>query len=621
MYRKPISRNLPSSTGKTQSPHNDSPMGTPGLDLFHPDNGSAFHFQRALYFRHKLFSILALLLCAVSATGSLGAAESQPVPLGKLDTFWRNGAALGPILETGYALEQIPDYTSKGDFPYKKRPFPKEVPFADRLSIVRLLGGGTGNGRKGRNSGDPGADDLVYRNADGTLGYRMNLVKPRLQPYIDQGYTDLTLVLDNVPWCLPEEPKPGSRFGQNVPPRDPQEWHDFIKELCLEVKNIMGPEAAGKLRFRVGTENNARIRFDGTPEQFLQHYDAAARAVKEVLPTAKVGAFNIASVNVHALDSAHNVNAFKLAEHCLETPLTPGSKEHLPFDWVAFSRYFRPGENLEDNASACGEVWNEFEKRMPALKGISREIHEFGIAPWGEVASDQFPSGETGVLGASLTCEMMWRLKEAGINRLWHWPVDEKFSTRDGKSEILFGGKAWVLSIMEYMAGGDTWLFRPLEPSPAHATYLMAGSFKNDRALLMISANNEDIANHTAETVQFRIPPTLLQPGKKTVREVHLTKETSPFDRIRVDLDAAGLLQPDFKSRPDRLGSVKKQMGAGDEAEELVADKMDTYVKLWTDSLTLKPLTPAIGKVESDANGTLVSVNLTAPEVLVLEVR
>lgn len=545
-------------------------------------------------------------------------AETQPVALGTVEPFWRYSASLGPILERGYSLEEIPDYMLSGDFPYKKRPYPKEVPFADHLSIVRLLGGYQVNaGGK-----ETGALDLVYRDHNGKLQYRMDLLKARLQPYLDQGYKSLTLVLDNIPWCLPKEPKPGSKFGQNVPPSDPQEWHDFIKELCLALKKIMGPDAEN-LRFRVGTENNAIVRFDGTQEQFLKHYDAAATAVKEVLPKAKFGAFNISSVNMNSLDHTHNVKAFELAEHCLKTPLSPTSSEHIQFDWVAYSRYYRPGEDIAASAKTCGEVWDAFEKRMPQLKGFSREIHEFGIAPFGEVDNGQLPSSEPGALGAALTCEMMWRLRAAGINRLWHWGMAEKFSGINGKkSELLFNGNAWVLSIMEQMVGGNAWLFDPMDHSPAKASYLMAGSFMKDRVLLMISATNTDISKHITETVRFHIPATLLRPGEiRSVRQVQLTQKTSVFDRIRVDLDMAGLLSKDFQSLPDRLGSVGREMGAGPKAVDFVSGRMNDYIKLWTDSLTLKPLDASIGKIQSDFTGTTITVKLMAPEVLVLDIR
>lgn len=539
------------------------------------------------------------------------AGGSESVALGKLEPFWRYSAALGPYLESGYPLLEIPDYMLEGDFPYRKRPFMREVPFADHLSIVRLLGGCNSAGNE-----NPGAKadsiDLAYRDESGKIQYRMELLEPRLRPYLDAGYTDLTLVLDNVPWCFPERPESGSSLGQSAPPRDPREWHDFIKEVCLEIKNIMGPDAGRHLRFRVGTENNGTARFGGTQEQYQQHYDAAAAAVREVFPEAKFGAFNISGASVRAIDDKQNVSAFKLAEHCLAQP------GGAPFDWVAFSRYYRPGNDPDLSAGGCREIWEEFGRRFPQLKDVSREIHEFGIAPWGEVEKGQFASEEPGALGAALTCQMMWRLREAGINRLWHWPVFDRFRDRRNNLQGLFTSQAWLLSIMDHMAGGEAYLFSPLTLSPSLTKYLMAASFQDGRALLMISAYNTDIASHAGETVQFRIPPGLVKPG--AARYVRLNREDSIYDGIRRDLDSAGLLNEEFASRPDRLGSVR-EMSAGREGEKFVGDRLEDYVSQWVESLTLKPLDAEVGTIESDAAGTLVTVHLTAPEVLVIEIR
>lgn len=557
--------------------------------------------------------VVATLVCGCQLLGAEQAGHSagEPVALGKLEPFWRYSAALGPYLESGYPLLEIPDYMLEGDFPYRKRPFMQEVPFADHLSIVRLVGGCNSPGNE--NIGERAESiDLAYRDGSGKIQYRMELLEPRLRPYLDMGYTDLTLVLDNVPWCFPEQPESGSSLGQSAPPRDFGEWHDFIKEVCLELKKIMGPDAGQHLRFRVGTENNGTARFNGTQEQYQQHYDAAATAVREVFPEAKFGPFNISGASVRAIDEKQNVSAFKLAGHCLAQPARP------PFDWVAFSRYYRPGNDPGLSAGGCREIWEEFGRRFPELKDVSREIHEFGIAPFGEVEKGQFASAEPGALGAALTSQMMWRLREAGINRLWHWPVFDKFRDRRNNLQGLFTSQAWLLSIMDHMAGGEAYLFSPL--SPSLTKYLMAASFQDGRALLMISAYNPDIATHAAETVQFRIPPELLKPGSKTARFVRLTRETAMYDGIRRDLDSAGLLHEDFASRPDRLGSVR-EMAAGKEGEKFVGDRLEDYVSQWVESLTLKPLDPAVGTIESDAAGTLITVHLTAPEVLVIEIR
>ena len=561
----------------------------------------------------KNFAPFAMALCAalLFAGTTWAADDGAPVPLGKLEPFWRYSAALGPFHEMGQQLVVVPDFMLRGDFPYHKRPFDKEALFADHLSIVRLLGGFYEGSEPGPATSAPHPKDLAWRDAEGKICYRMELLRPRLQPYLDCGYSNLTLVLDNVPWCFPAKPACGSHLGQSAPPRDSAEWHDFIQALCVELKHIMGPEAAQHLRFRVGTENNGRARFDGTQAEFLRHYAAAWSAVNAVLPGAQFGPFNISGISVQGL-AKENVNAYALAEYC--------AANKLPFDWVAFSRYYRPGTDPEEYAQTCRGVWDEFARRVPALAGVSREIHEFGFAPWGEVEKGTFASTEPGALGAALTCQIMWRLRAAGINRLWHWGVDDKFRDRHNKLETCVTSQGWLLSVFDYMAGGEAWLFPPREPSVHGTKFLAAGSFKKGDALLMISAYNTDIAKHHRETVSIQIPAGLLPPGAQTARFISLTTANAPYDSLRRDLARAGLLKADYTSRPDRLGNIR-EMGAGRPAELFVSDHLDEYKQRWVESLTLQPLTPDIGQIGSETGGNTIRVQLTVPEVLVLEIR
>lgn len=549
--------------------------------------------------------VLALLV-------ALRAAPAEPISLGPLNRFWRYSAVLGPFLENGYALETVPGYLLQGDFPYSKRPFAQEVLFADHLSVVRLLGGYNDHSNDGPGDAAVRARDLAWRDDSGKIHYRMELLRPRLQPWIEAGYTDLTLVLDNVPWCFPEKPGIRASYGQGVPPRDPAEWGEFVSALCREVVAIMGKEAANRLRFRVGTENNGKERFDGTPEHYLRHYEASARAIKAVLPGAKVGPFNISGISEGGV-AKHNVNAYSLAE----TAVPRG----LPYDWVAYSRYFRPGEDPAWHAQTCLAVWREFERRVPSLQGVSREIHEFGIAPWGEVAKGVFPSAESGANGGALTCQMMWRLRAAGINRLWHWGMSERIRAKGGELELLTGGPAWVLSVFEHMAGGDAYLIEP-EKSPEGSGKFMAGvSRLGGRTLVMISAYHPDIAEHARQTVEFRVPVRQLPAGGgASVRATWLTRETSPYDAMRRDLAEAGALAADFVERPDRLGNVKQMTGER-KGSALVAAQLPRYRQMWVDSLTLKPLDAAVGTVTRDASGLTISAQLAPPMVLVVELR
>jgi hypothetical protein len=561
---------------------------------------------------HRGAAGLALAACV---GGSTGAAFSAPVSLGKMEPYWRYSAALGPFHEGGQALETIPDYLGEGDFPYRKRPSDMEVPFCDHLSMVRILGGFS-------NEKDPDVHqrDLAYRDQEGKIRYRMELLEPRLRPYLDAGHTDLTIVLDNVPWCFPEEPK-AVGLGQYMPPRDPREWHDFIQEFCHELVSIMGHENANRLRFRVGTENNGLERFGGTHEEFIRHYDASAAAVKSVLPGAQFGAFNLSGANVAAFRrDRYNVNLLDLAGHTVNGTNTFTGGEAAPFDWVAFSRYYRVDTDPEDSARGCREVWEEFEKRFPKLEGVSREIHEFGIAPWGETGKgDAFVSMECGSLGTAVTAQMMLRLREAGIDRLWHWGMTDRFRDRDNKLRSLFTGHAWLLAVFEHTVGREAWLLEPESPSPQGLNALALVAEGPEDVIILVSAYQprEGVVS-APESFSFRLPDSIK--GLEELRYVAYDKSTAAHDIIRVELEQDGLLEKRFQENPTRTGGVR-EMGTGREAEMLVGDQLARFEQLWVDSMTLKPLPEARGQVLSSANGTILQVELTPPEVLVVRAK
>lgn len=542
--------------------------------------------HRITYVRHSMALFLVAWLFGLA---HLSAGEHRQ-PLGRLEPFWRFSAALGPHLEYGAGLRTIPDFWLRGDFPYRKRPFAREVPFADHLSVVRLLGG------YGTPAAPPDealkARDLAYRAADGTIRYRMELVRPRLKPYLDAGYQDFTVVLDNMPWCFPEKPILGG-YGQSAPPRDPREWQAFITELCRELVRILGPEGAQRLRFRVGTEANGRDRFAGTQEEFLRHYDASAAAVRAIIPTAGFGPYNLIGAQVDSIATKDNVNTFALAAHCAATG--------QPFDFVAFSSYPWLGTDPVKAADDCRAVWESFGQRVPSMRQVPREIHEFGV---GKMNAGRFES-EPGAHGGALTAQMLFRLRAAGCTRMWHWSMSG------------FESQAWLLSVLEQAAGSDAWLLTPSTPAKPGAHHLGMGCFTAARDILVFSAYHQRSKVHTEETVRFTIPRKLLTHATGTVRHVILDRQTAVYDRMRQDLAAADLLAEEFVKNPERLSGVRT-MGAGKPAEQLVDRNEAAYERQWVESLTLKPLPTALGRIETTATDATIILRLAPPAVCVL---
>ena len=157
------------------------------------------------------------------------------VACGEMTRFWRGKPIIGRWMGQG-SLADAPTFYNQSSFPYKKRRYKQEVEMADFLTTPRLLGGwhpdkgGKGELEKHKHVADA---DLVYRKKDGTLAYRWELLDLRLTRFIKAGYTDLTLVLDQIPYCLAKKHHLET-YGQASPPDDLQEW---LSSSVISAKN------------------------------------------------------------------------------------------------------------------------------------------------------------------------------------------------------------------------------------------------------------------------------------------------------------------------------------------------------------------------------------------------
>lgn len=549
---------------------------------------------------------------AVPASGAI-------TPLGRLDPFWRYSPVLGPFHEGGQGLYVIPEYVMQGDFPYRKRPYPMEVPFADHLSVVRILGGFNDGSDKGEGNPAVRARDLAFRDAEGKIQTRFELLEPRLRPYLDNGYTEFTFVLDNVTFAFPETPAV-YMLGQYQPPADMKEWKQFVSDFCRELEELLPAEALASIRFRVGTEMQDTRRFGGTQEQYEAFYAASVAGVREVLPGAKISFYNIAGANVFGIAERHNINTFNLVADNLYEPnpfadgLTPA------IDFISFSRYFSMGMDLVAHAAGVGEVWVEFERRFPELTDVPREIHEFGVAPWGEQGGgDGFVSQESGPLGAATTAIMIGHLRAAGNDALWHWPGELVDWIRDsrGKRHDLFTGVAWLYQILETMRGGESYLIRLEVPELPSGQAIGLLSLQSDRAILLVAGYDRGLGEPETRSLQVPLPAAALKGlDAESLRIVRLDRDSSVHHRIRDDLAGAGLLKPAYEARPNRLGTVR-QMITRREDETFVGDRLGQYADLYARSLHLRGVADTDGLRIEPESSTL-TLSLTFPSVAVL---
>ena len=552
-------------------------------------------------FSFALTTLSLAILAAVAHADDRGAITD----LGVLESeFYRNTASVDRTLSAGALLWEIPGWMMETDFPYQKIPYERELPFADAMSTVRLLGGWIDPDLPDDRRNDE--NDLAGRDENGDIFYRWDLLKARLDPYVSRGY-DLTLVMDNIPYCFPERPSQGT-YGQAARPADFDEWHAFIRALCVELKRLYGEATANRFRFRMGTEMQDERRFQGTFEEYLKYYDYAAAAVKEVLPGARFGPFNRSMPQGHYETFkglvAGNVSILKVAEHCAYGTNYATGETGSPMDFLARSFYYFSSESEsgeltniqpDERLPEFKRLWEAAEAISPKFKDLSREVHEYG--PHLQTEGGIYGM-DTGARGAAQNLETFIGMREIGTDRIWHWAVLEQIE----EDKILLMSNGWLYSVFDRMRGGQLYSIPVATGMDQGNRQRAMISVKEDEAILVLANWNIDRTLHQPDRVTLEVPGELLPEDWTPAGMLSLTEGSSVFDVIRDDLKAAGLLSQkhlEHKGEPATtvVGRGYNSMAADDEkGRDFVAANWDRYLALMKDSLTLKPFT---GSVES----------------------
>jgi hypothetical protein len=568
-------------------------------------------------------------------------AQSTPVSLGELKPFWRNHPVLGPFLQDGIWLDEVPGCFFENDFAYKKRPFPREVLFADRLTVVRILGGtdsypglilsknsgvnNDGTMKKSEMSASDTASinqlskyDFVYRQKDGSLAFRKELIKNRLKPYTDNGYTDLTIVLDNVPWCLTKTPIVGS-FGQVAPPDNPQEWYATIKELCITLKEILGDEKANKLRFRIGTEMNGRERFAGTEDQFITHYDYAAAAIADVLPNAPLGIYNTSSASVNNVKRTHNINTFHLFDHAANGINRQSGKPNKAIPYAAISRYYSEKNNLNQIVSGAKDYWDYIRDSIPGYKKISREIQEYGaIGDWSSKPRTDNPDA----FGNAMNISMLINLYASGVSQIYLWNMLDKVNIPKQKAILIPNSQLWGYSVLEYMTGGKAYQIIPITniTNVDKTTHTALLSVFNNKAYLLVTAFNPDRTKHDVYKVSIKIPKNIIPFAIEKSSRTSLTNSNSISYNLRTAIENADILSPLLAEKPEYTTNFRNMTSNMQKATDLLWQNWEEYTSMWQNSLTLKTVK---GIVTQDATSYTLNFEMTTPEstIIVLDIK
>ncbi len=141
-----------------------------------------------------------------------------------------------------------------------------------------------------------------------------------VRPYVEIGFTPEALSVHPQPYQHAWRPGAGELFtGWAYPPKDYGKWAELVRRLVAHCVERYGrDEVAG---WYWETWNEANIGYwQGSREEFFRLHDVTTRAVREALPSARVGGPDMAGADSGFLSA--------FLEHCL------GNR--TPLDFVAF---------------------------------------------------------------------------------------------------------------------------------------------------------------------------------------------------------------------------------------------------------------------------------------------
>ncbi|MEN8764768.1 T9SS type A sorting domain-containing protein [Wenyingzhuangia sp.] len=173
-----------------------------------------------------------------------------------------------------------------------------------KMNIVRMIGG-IKKTVNGVNQKDLDFDPCLYDSINNQYVYRWDPLIERLDKVVSSHTEILQIALDQPPWAfqhgynfIPEgtrdnvnfrEDEKISIYGNSLPPADKEAYHEFIKALMVKLVETYGEEKVLSWRFRVGSEIETPDHWFGTKQDFIEHFANTERAVRTVLPNAKVG--------------------------------------------------------------------------------------------------------------------------------------------------------------------------------------------------------------------------------------------------------------------------------------------------------------------------------------------
>jgi hypothetical protein len=175
-----------------------------------------------------------------------------------------------------------------------------------KVNLVRMIGGiNKKEKRNGKRVPDYDFDPCRYDSIANTYVFNWKPLISGLNNIVNSEVGIHQIVLDQPPWAfqhgykfIPSGTNDGihfredekiSHYGNSLPPYDKEAYFDFVAALMKKLIDTYGREKVLSWRFRVGSEIETPDHWFGTKQDFIEHFANTEKAVRSVLPNAKVG--------------------------------------------------------------------------------------------------------------------------------------------------------------------------------------------------------------------------------------------------------------------------------------------------------------------------------------------
>ena len=441
--------------------------------------------------------------------------------------------------------------------------------------------------------------DYAIRRGDGSLQFRPELIRRRLEPYLAAGYRprDITIALENVPWDLatPDgRPPELGEWGRRSPPGDLGEWTQVIRQFATDLAAYLGAEAS-TVQFETGVEYDEKVSFGASAGDFFRYYEATDRALHAVLPDAALTPGEFTGLGMCTANMSHCV-------YDTRDFLEFAAREHLKIADVPRSLHSFLDKPANVSPAATVDRAIRSYARLPQTVP---EIHQFGLLnePFGSQGNDP------AAWRANWEFQVLVRLWDAlKPRRVFHWGG---FDTV-GKMAFLNGAGFLRLVLDRYRRRRAYLLDARDEGARLRSTELLALALDDGAKSAVVLSSFSPHADDTPSVVIVDLPSGMLA-GGAPLRSIRYRQSRNVHMQIRHDLAADNNLKPEFAGCALCLAVPIQMARDADRARAMLARNWGQYVETMKDNLRWKP------DRSLSRSGTQLRVTLEPNELVVIE--